>query len=193
MNDAMLLTAARDAYERGRVKKGMRRALLVLPFTFVPLYACVAAGRGALMLCVIAAVAALVVLFNWRGQDFARGANVGLIAGLSPLLLPFVTSFIAPICSTLICGLLPAASIAGGFVAALCLAGGSLARFRRDSLDDFFDRRPSAGFWIAAVSVTVTLGIAGCLHVGLAGLAGMALGLAVGTLPVVAAYAFKVR
>ena len=181
MNDAMLLTAARYAYERGRVKKGIRRALFVLPFTFVPLYACVAAGRAGLMLFVIAAVAALVVLFHWRGQDFARGANVGLIAGLSPLLLPFVTSWIAPICSTLICGLLPAASIAGGFVAALCLAGGSLAQ------------RPSAGFWIAAVSVTVTLGIAGCLHVGLAGLAGMALGLAVGTLPVLAAYAFKVR
>ena len=43
------------------------------------------------------------------------------------------------------------------------------------------------------MSVTVTLGIAGCLHVGLAGLAGMALGLAVGSLPVLAAYAFRVR
>lgn len=189
MNDAMLLTAARHAYERGRVKKGVRRALLVLPFTCVPLYACVAAGRGALMLFVIALVAALVALFHWRGQDFARGANVGLIAGLSPLLLPFVTSWMAPICSTLICGLLPAASIGGGFVAALCLAGGSLNRFRRDSLDE----RPGAGFWLAAVSVTVALGIAGCLHVGLAGLMGMAIGFAVGTLPVLAAYAFKVR
>ena len=181
MNDAMLLTAARHAYERGRAKKGVRRALFVLPFTCLPLYACFAAGRAAEMLFVIASVAALVVLFNWRGQDFARGANVGLIAGLSPLMLPLVTSWIAPICSTLVCGLLPAASIAGGFVAALCLAGGSLAE------------RPSAGFWMAAGSVTVTLGIAGCLHVGLAGLAGMALGLAVGTLPVLAAYAFKVR
>jgi hypothetical protein len=181
MNDAMLLTAARHAYERGRVKKGVRRALLVLPFTFMPLDACVGAGRTTLMLFVIATVAALVVLFHWRGQDFVRGANVGLIAGLSPLLLPLVTSWIAPICSTLICGFLPAASIAGGFVAALCLAGGSL------------DTRPSAGFWIAAVSVTVTLGIAGCLHVGLAGLAGMALGLVVGTLPMLAAYAFTAR
>jgi len=189
MNDAMLRMTARHAYERGRVKKGMRRAALVVPFTLLPLGACMAAGRGALMLFVIAGVAALVVLFNWRGQDFARGANVGLIAGLSPLLLPFVTSWIAPICSTLLCGLLPAASIAGGFVAALCLAGGSLGRFRRD----FLDERPSAGFWIAAVSVTGTLGIAGCLHIGLAGLAGMALGLAVGTLPVLAAYAFKLR
>jgi len=190
MNDAMLLTAARHAYERGRVKKGVRRALVVLPFTSLPLYACLAAGRAVLMLFVMAAVAALMVLFHWRGQDFGRGANVGLVAGLSPLLLPFVGSWIAPVCSTLVCGLLPAASIAGGFVAALCLAGGSLARFFRR---DFLDQRPGPGFWIAAVSVTVTLGIAGCLHVGLAGLAGMALGLAAGTLPVLAAHAFKVR
>jgi len=192
MNDAMLLTAARHAYERGRVKHGVRRALLVLPFTLLPLSACLAAGRGALMLAVIAAVAALVTLFHWRGQDFARGANVGLVAGLSPLLLPLVTSWIAPICSTLICGLLPAASIAGGFVGALCLGGGQailpvLVRDRQDCLSS------TTGFWTAAVSVTVTLGIAGCLHVGLAGLAGMALGLAVGSLPVLAAYAFRVR
>lgn len=180
MNEAML-TAARHAYERGRVMKGVRGALLVLPVTCLPLAACMTAGRGALMLFVIAMVAALMVLFHWRGEDFSRGANVGLVAGLSPLLLPLVAGWIAPICSTLICGLLPAASIAGGFVAALCLAGGSLAQ------------RPSAGFWLAAVSLTVTLGIAGCLHVGLAGLAGMALGLAVGSLPLLAAHAFKAR
>jgi hypothetical protein len=189
MNDAILLNAARHAYELGRVKKGVRRALFVLPFTCVPLHACVAAGRGPLMLLVIAAVAALLILFHWRGQDFARGANVGLIAGLSPLLLPFAASWIAPICSTLVCGLLPAMSIVGGFVAALCLAGGSVTASRRDVLDE----RPGAGFWVAAMSVTVTLGIAGCLPVGLAGMAGMALGLTVGTLPVLAAYAIKVR
>ncbi|HET8796041.1 MAG TPA: hypothetical protein VFO89_00030 [Thermoanaerobaculia bacterium] len=189
MNDAMLLTAARHAYERGRVKKGVRRALLVLPFALVPLHACATAGRATLMLAVIAAVAALVVVFHWRGEDFARGANVGLIAGLAPLLLPFATSWIAPICSTVLCGFLPAASIAGGFVAALCLAGGTVARSRRDLLDE----RPRAGFWIAALSITLTLGIAGCLHIGLAGLAGLALGLAVGTLPVLAAYALKAR
>lgn len=170
MNDAVLLTSARHAYERGRVKKGLRRALFVLPVSLLPLYDCMAAGRGALMLSVIAAVATLVVLFHWRGQGYARGANVGLVAGLSPLLLPFLASWIAPVCSTLLCGVLPAASVAGGFVAALCLAGGRLSGFHR-----------GAGFWLAAVSVTVTLGVAGCLHVGLAGLAGLALGLAAGT------------
>jgi hypothetical protein len=84
---------------------------------------------------------------------------------------------------------MPAASIAGGFLAALCLAGGSAAGFR----DDVPGERPGAHFWVAAQSVTLTLGIAGCLHVGLAGLAGMALGLAAGTLPVLAAHALETR
>jgi hypothetical protein len=189
MSDVMLHTAARHAYERGRVKHGAYRALLVVPFLLVPLSACLSAGRGAVMLFVIAAVTALLVLFHWRGEDFARGANVGLLAGLSPLLLPLVTSWVSPICSTLICGLLPAASIAGGFLAALFLAGGSAAGFRGDVPGE----RPGAQFWVAASSVTLTLGIAGCLHIGLAGLAGMALGLAVGTLPVLAAHAIRTR
>lgn len=189
MSDVMLHTAARRAYERGRVRHGASRALLAVPFLLAPLSACLSAGRGAVMLSVIAAVAALLVLFHWRGQGFARGANVGLLAGLSPLLLPLVTSWVSPICSTLICGLLPAASIAGGFLAALCLAGGSAAGFH----DDVPGERPGAQFWGAAVSITVTLGIAGCLHVGLGGLAGMALGLAAGALPVLAAHALKSR
>ena len=182
MNDAALLIAARHAYERGRVKIGLRRALLALPITLLPLHHCLQTGRGALMLLVIATLSVLIVLFHWRGQDFARGANIGLVAGLSPLLLPLVTSWFTPVCSTIICGFLPAASIAGGFFGALALAGAGL-----------LGERPSFGFWLAAISVTVTLGAAGCLHVGLAGLAGLALGLAVGTLPALALYAAKGR
>lgn len=182
MNDAVLLTAARHAYERGRVKHGMRRALLVLPVALLPLYHCMQTGRGALMLLVLATLGVLIVLFHWRGQDYARGANIGLVAGLSPLLLPVVTSWISPVCSTIICGFLPAASVAGGFFGALSLAGAGL-----------FGERPSPGFWLAAISVTVTLGAAGCLHVGLAGLAGLALGLAAGALPALAVWVAKAR
>ncbi|HEX6099193.1 MAG TPA: hypothetical protein VF432_22965 [Thermoanaerobaculia bacterium] len=182
MNDAVLLATARHAYERGRVKKGLRQALFVLPVALLPLYPCMAAGRGMLMLLLLATLGALLVLCHWRGQDYARGANIGLIAGLSPLLLPVVTSWISPVCSTIICGFLPAASVAGGFFGALSLAGAGL-----------LGERPSPGFWLAAISVTVTLGAAGCLHVGLAGLAGLALGLAVGALPVLALYVARAR
>ncbi len=171
MNDAALFAAARHAYERGRVKQGLRRALFVLPVSLLPLHACMEAGRGTLMLLIIATLGVLIVLFHWRGEDYARGATIGWIAGLSPLFLPLVTSWLTPICSTIICGFLPAASVAGGFLAALSLAGAGL-----------LGERPTIGFWFAAISVTVTLGAAGCLHVGLAGLTGLALGLAAGTL-----------
>ena len=182
MSDAILLVAARRAYERGRVKKGARIALLTLPLFLLPLQDCAASGRGMLMLFVAAAVSVLIVLFQWRGEEYARGANVGLVAGLSPLLLPAATGWIAPICSTVVCGFMPAASIAGGFIAALCLAGGSTLR-----------ERTGAPFWLASLTVTLTLGVAGCLHVGLAGLTGMAMGMMFGALPVLAGYAFKAR
>jgi hypothetical protein len=182
MNDAALFSAARHAYERGRVRHGLRRALWILPVALVPLHHCLQTGRGTLMLLVLATLGVLVALFHWRGQDYARGANIGLIAGLSPLLLPVVTSWISPLCSTIVCGFFPAASIAGGFFGALSLTGAGL-------LGD----RPSPGFWFAAIGVTVTLGAAGCLHAGLAGLAGLALGLAAGTLPALAVWAANGR
>ena len=182
MTDAALLTAARQAYERGRMKHGIRRALLVLPVALLPLHHCMTAGRGELMLLVIATLGALLVLFHWRGQDYARGANIGLVAGLSPLLLPLVVGWFAPVCSTVICGFLPAASVAGGFLGALALTGAGL-----------LGERPGAGFWVGAISVTLTLGAAGCLHIGLAGLAGLALGLAAGAVPALAVWLAKTR
>lgn len=182
MNDAALFTAARHAYERGRMKQGIRRALFVLPVALLPLQHCIQTGRTALMLLVIATLGALIVLFHFRGQDYARGANIGIVAGLSPLLLPVVTNWFTPICSTVICGILPVASVAGGFLGALALTGAGL-----------LGERPSPGFWLAATAVTVTLGAAGCLHVGLAGLGGLALGLAAGALPAVAVYMAKAR
>ena len=185
MSDALLVVAARRAYERGRVKRGVRLALLPLPLFLLPLQDCAAAGRGALMLTVIAAASALIALFHWRGEDYARGANVGFIAGLSPLLFPVATRWVAPICSTTVCELMPAASIAGGFIAALCLAGGSFSREQPGE--------PRFSFWFSALAVTVTLGAAGCLHIGLSGLAGMALGMTFGALPVLAGYAFRTR
>lgn len=182
MNDAALSTAARHAYERGRWKLGLRCALFVLPVALLPLRHCLQAGRGALMLAVLATLATLVALFHWRGQEYARGASVGLVAGLSPLLLPLVAGWFAPVCSAVICGFLPVASVAGGFLGALALTGAGL-----------LGERPGAGFWLGATSVTLTLGAAGCLHIGLAGLAGLALGLAAGAVPALAVWAARAR
>jgi hypothetical protein len=42
-------------------------------------------------------------------------------------------------------------------------------------------------FWVAAVTVTLAVGSVGCLLAGAAGLAGLAVGLLVGTVPVLVA------
>ena len=171
MDDTLLLAAARRAYELGRVRMGARRAALAVPLAALPLYQCVQAGRAAQALIGMAALAALVGLFTWRGQGYARGVPVGLAAGVAPLLLPLLAQWTGLLCSATICGVLPAASVGGGFLGGLALAGGALRRERR-----------GAGFWFAAATVTASLGAMGCLHVGLAGLGGMSLGLLAGSL-----------
>lgn len=179
MNEAVLVLTARRAYERGRVKKAVRGALVVLPVASLPLYQCLQVGRGAQMLAVIAAMTVLLILLLWRGEDYERGARIGLMAGLSPLLLPVFATLIAPMCSASICEFLPKAAIAGGFLAGMCVAGTGFAR------------NATLGFWFSAISVTATLGTAGCLTAGVAGLGGMALGLAAGAVPVLAVHALR--
>ena len=181
MNEAVLAAAARGAYERGRLARAIRRTLCVVPVAALPLYQCLQAGRGAQMLAVVAALSVLLVLLLWRGEEYERGARIGLMAGLSPLLLPVVATVIAPMCSASVCELLPKAAIAGGFLGGLWLAGSGFAR------------PATAGYWFSAVSVTVTLGAAGCLSAGLAGLGGMAAGLTAGAVPALAVHLLTVR
>ena len=182
MDDALLLATARRAYELGRVRMGARRAALAAPLAALPLYHCAQAGRALEAVVGIAALATLVALFTWRGQGYGRGVTPGLVAGIGPVLLPLLASWTGLLCSAAVCGVLPAASVAGGFVGGLALAGSALARSRR-----------GAGYWFAAVAVTASLGTVGCLHVGLAGLGGMALGLFAGAVAPLALRAALVR
>ena len=50
----------------------------------------IAGGRPAATLAGTLALTALVTSAVWRGQDMARGARLGLVAGLPPLLLPVI-------------------------------------------------------------------------------------------------------
>ena len=171
MDEALLLAAARRAYELGRVRMGLRRAALALPLAALPLHQCVLSGRVAEALVGMMGLAALVGLFAWRGEGFARGVTPGLLAGIGPLLLPLLASWTGLLCSATVCGVLPAATVAGGALGGLLLAGRALGGAPR-----------GASYWFAATAVTATLGAVGCLHVGFAGLGGMALGLLAGSL-----------
>jgi hypothetical protein len=168
----LAMSRARRAYEWGRVRLGLRRALWVLPLVVASwwwrgqLGAAMATGAG---------LAALVVLFVWRGGGLARAVAPGLVAGAAPLLLPlwFATLRGAHLCSR--CGwesgdfrACLAACVVGGAVGGLALGLG-LARIGRG--------RGEAA--VGAVALAMLAGTLGCTLVGAWGLAGMTAGMMV--------------
>ncbi len=182
MDEVLLAAAARRAYELGRVRRGLRRAAFTLPLTLLPLQHCAEVGRVTEALVGGTALLLLVALFTWRGQGYGRGVAPGLVAGLGPLLLPLLARWTGVLCAATVCGVLPLASVVGGLAGGLALGAGSFAR-----------RPRGPSYWFAAVALTATLGTVGCLHIGLAGLAAMGLGLTVGTLAPLAVRAAMAR
>jgi hypothetical protein len=182
MDEALLLAAARRSYELGRLRRAGRRSAVAAAVAALPLHHCAQAGRAGEALVGIAALATLVALFAWRGQGYGRGVGPGLVAGVGPLLLPMLASWTGLLCSTTICGVLPAASVLGGLAGGLALAGSAFGAERR-----------GASYWFAAAAIAASLGVVGCLHVGLAGLGGMAAGLFVGTVAPLAVRAMAAR
>jgi hypothetical protein len=171
--ESALEPQARRAYEVGRLAWALKRALIVAAATGVVLQSCADLGATTLA---VAPLAVLVTGLLWRGRDCADGVRPGLMAGLAPFVLPLWSQSTGYFCSLTVCVVLPAVCVAGGVV------GGAVLGVQ--------GRRPfgtHAGFWVSAVLVTALLGSAGCLVVGLAGIAGMALGLCLGVAPVLVA------
>ena len=185
MDEALLPAAARRSYELGRLRRAGRRAGVAAAVAALPLHHCAQAGRAVEGLVGIAALATLVALFTWRGQGYGRGVAPGLVAGVGPLLLPLLASWTGVLCSTTVCGVLPAASVLGGLAGGLALAGSAFG--------GGVGARRGTSYWFAAGAIAASLGVVGCLHVGLAGLGGMAAGLFVGTLAPLAVRAVAPR
>jgi hypothetical protein len=167
--EAVLLARARRAYERGRGLHGLETATVVVPMALVSWFAC---GKPALTLLESAVLVALVTLAIWHGQELARGARLGLAAGLIPLLLPIVVGWSGHVCDASVCLLFPTACLAGGFVGGIVL--GFLAT--RAGL-------PPLGLASAGLVAWLT-GSLGCLVAGSLGLAILVAGLAFGLAPV---------
>jgi hypothetical protein len=117
------------------------------------------------------------LMFVWlrRGEDHARGARAGLLAGLAPLAMPPAAQAYA-LWQPATAAVVPAGCLLGGLLGGVVLAvlGTRAARASRD-------------FWIAALTVCLAAGAGGCLFAGLLGLTGMALGLGLGAAPLLAA------
>jgi hypothetical protein len=125
-----------------------------------------ATGAGA------AVLALVVVACRWRGEGFARGVAPGLLAGLCPLLLPVVARLGNFVCDAGTCTLSTLSCLLAGALGGAVL-GGVAAR----------QVEGRGGFLVAAAAHAALSGSLGCLLGGVAGLAGMAIGLLAGAAP----------
>ena len=161
-----LRARARRAYERGRLRRALPVAVAIPPVASLAFVQCVDPLPS--VLCALALAVGVAVLL-YRGQDWGRGARAGLAAGMAPFAFPILVEASG---SPALCELLPWFCAAGGVFAGLVLAS------RRRALV----KKPSA-YWIAAALVAALAGAVGCLIAGVAGLLGLAAGLAVGAAP----------
>jgi hypothetical protein len=164
----VLLRRARRAYEVGRALLGVRRAFAVLPMAALSLWLC---GRPSATCALAGLLAALVIALEWRGQDYGRGARLGLLAGLPALLLPLGAEITGQACGTSLCALYPTLCAVGGVL------GGSwlVRRGVRAGV--------SAHGLVAASTVAIVAGSLGCLIAGVAGVGGLLVGLVAGAAP----------
>lgn len=161
---------ARHAYERGRLRHALLAAWPVLALAALAL---VLGGRPWAVVPVALVLLALVVALLHRGGPRARAVVPGLLGGSLPMLAGLLSCRVPHACAgpgcldgcMLIC--FASAVLGGAFVARSCHA---IAPGDRDTL--------VAGGIVAALA-----GGLGCIVVGTAGLAGLALGLATVAVP----------
>jgi hypothetical protein len=165
--DRELRARARRAYELGRLGSKLPWALAAGPPAGIALGVCEDPG---LVLIQAGLLAAAIVGFLWRGQDYGRGVRVGMLLGAPAFALPLLG------CASGVCVAGPSAPLV-----ALCLGGGvacGLAlslRARR--------RRYSAAFLGSAATVAALTAALGCSVAGLGGALGAAISLALAASP----------
>jgi hypothetical protein len=175
-SEAALALRARRAYERGRLQAAVWRAVPLVPLVAWSLawcrYPTLAALCGATLV-------ALTVAFGWRGQTWGRAIAPGLLAGLPPLVLPLLMRGASEVCvGEMCCSLCLLGCVSGGIVAGLLIGrrASGLAEGR-------------ATFLAAAGALALLAGAPACAFAGVVGLAGLLLGFAAGSAPVLLARA----
>lgn len=158
----------RRSYELGRARLALAGALPVL---VVVAGATLATHRPMSALAFGALTVAAVAGMLFYGRDPQRAVLPGVAAGLVPLTLALCASHVHHCgpdgCSTLC---VPAC-ILGGVASGLVVAS---AGHRRGA---------GTAFWLSASGVALLTGAMGCTCIGYSGVAGLALGYAVGSMP----------
>lgn len=169
--------AARRAYEIGRIRSGLVRALVIACLA-APVASAVVGRRALVWLPVTLIIWAVVA---WRGTWLEKGARRGLLAGVAAFLLPL--SLLRPCCNAMAssAGQGCAAGLSGPCVAVGALFGLSLALLIPRAPDD---RRAEAAVGVALGAAS--LAVLRCAPL----LLGEALGLLGGLVAGVAAAGF---
>ncbi|MCY1080352.1 hypothetical protein [Archangium lansingense] len=163
---------ARRAYEWGRLRAAMPGALYAVVLTVMAVL--LQHGVRPSVLVLGGLLTLLCLGLGWWGRQWDRAVTPGLIAGLFPLLLPFVVSGAGHVCYT-------------GGCRAFCLmtcVGGGLAAGAFLSLAALRLSEGRARFIFASGTVATLCGALGCVLYGLSGVLGLVAGLALISTPV---------
>lgn len=163
------LASAMRSYERNRARAAL---VATLPAVALAMVACGCGTKAATALGVGAALVVAGWFFHWRGRALGRAVGPGLVAGLAPFALAVAARAYGHVCS-------------GGQCVSLCIPactlGGALAGFFVGRVA----RRQSSPlvFLLGASTLATLVGSLGCSCVGFGGVAGLATGLVVTSLP----------
>lgn len=169
-SEEALRSTVRYAYERGRLRFGMRAApfvgaMMVVSWWLSKRPSVTMAGGGLLL--------AVAVLFRWWGGAYGRAVMPGLLAGVLPLVLPLLLRSGGHCCIGGICW---------SFCMVACIGGGLVAGAIVGRLSANEEASPWK-FLGAATLVAMVAGTMGCAVAGLAGTAGMASAILGSSLP----------
>ena len=153
-------------YECGRLRMAVRVTLVLAPIVAVCLLEPV--GREACACCAALLLAAGIWL-RFRNRAGVESVSAGLLAGAIPLVVVPVLTRLDPQCAS--AGLV---SYCTGFSLLVGAAAGVVVALR------VRDRAPLSGHWPLAVGVALLTASLGCVRLGIASVAGVALGILVG-------------
>jgi hypothetical protein len=153
-------------YELGRLRMAARIAFVLVPIAAVCLLEPI--GREACACCAALLLVASVWL-RFRSRAGVESVSTGLLAGGIPFAAALLLTRIDPGC-----GRASLVSYCTGFSLVVGAAGGAVVAIRERG------RVPLSSHWLLAVGVALLTASLGCIRLGVASVAGVALGLMAG-------------
>lgn len=155
-------------YELGRLRMAARIAIVLVPIVVLCLLEPV--GREASACCAVVLLGASVWL-RFRSRAGVESVGIGLVAGGIPLAAALLMTRMDPGCAT--AGVVSSCT---GFSLLIGTAAGAVVALRERG------GAPFSGHWLLAVGIALLTASLGCMRLGLASVAGVALGLVFGRL-----------